>query len=205
MLLGAVFMGGVLALGALGVDAAEVYRWKEAGGAVVYADTLPPDKVRDGHAVLNAQGREVRQLPPELSPEEREALRREEAQREAQRREAQKQAERDAMLLKLYASEASILEARDARLAALDAQRKVLERQLDDQRARLALLEGREPGHAELPELKRRIEDGEQAVERLRQERLRTVEGFARDMERWRMLKSTSTSSNIAPRVRLSP
>ncbi|MEW6727746.1 MAG: DUF4124 domain-containing protein [Pseudomonadota bacterium] len=202
MLLGAVIMGGFLALGALGVDAAELYRWKEAGGAVVYADTLPPDKVRDGHAVLNPQGREVRLLAPEPTPEEREALRREEAQREALRREAQKQAERDAMLLKLYASETSILEARDARLAALDAQREVLERQLDDQRARLAMLEGREPGHAEIPELKRRIEEGGQAIERLQQERRRTVDAFAQDLARWRALKLVSCS---APRSRLSP
>ncbi|MDM7322895.1 MAG: DUF4124 domain-containing protein [Gammaproteobacteria bacterium] len=202
MLLSAVIMGGVLALAVSDVDAAELYRWKESGGAVVYADILPPDKVRDGHAVLNSQGREVRQLPPELSPEEREALRREEAQREALRREAQKQAERDAMLLKLYASETSILEARDARLAAQDAQCKVLERQLDDQRARLAMLEEREPGHAELPELKRRIEEGEQAIERLQQERQRTVEAFAQDLARWRALKRVSSS---APRSQLSP
>lgn len=202
MSLGVVIMGGVLALGVPGVHAAELYRWKEAGGAVVYSDTLPPDKVRDGHAVLNPQGREVCVLPPELTPEEREALRREEAQREALRREAQKQAERDAMLLKLYASESSILEARDARLAALDAQREVLEHQLSDQHARLVMLEGREPGHAEIPELKRRIEEGGRAIERLQQERRRTVDAFAQDLARWRALKSVSSS---APRSRLSP
>ncbi|MGK0674088.1 MAG: DUF4124 domain-containing protein [Halothiobacillaceae bacterium] len=202
MVPGMVIMGGVLALGALGVHAAELYRWKEAGGAVVYTDTLPPDKVRDEHAVLNPQGREVRALPPELTPEAREGLRREEVQREALRREAQKQAERDAMLLKLYASESSILEARDARLAALDAQRKALEHRLNDQHARLVMLEGHEPSHAEIPELKRRIEEGRQALERLRQERQRTEDTFTQDLERWRALKLVSGS---APRSRLSP
>jgi hypothetical protein len=205
MLLGAVIMGGYLALGSLGVQAAELYRWKEAGGAVVYADTLPPDKVREGHAVLDPKGREVRQIAPEPTPEEREALRREEAQREALRREAQEQARRDAALLKLYASESSILEARDARLAALDAQRTVLERQLDDQRTRLAMLEEREPGHAEIPWLKDRIEEGGKAIERLRQERQRTVDAFAQDLARWRVLKFASNGSSSAPRARLNP
>ncbi|MGC9008695.1 MAG: hypothetical protein ACP5IY_06460, partial [Halothiobacillaceae bacterium] len=179
-------------------QAAELYRWKEPGGAVVYADTLPPDKVRGGHAVLDLKGREVRQIAPELTPQEREALRREEDEREALRREAQKQAERDAMLFKLYASESSILEARDARLAALDAQREVLVRQLDDQRARLVMLEGSEPDHVEIPELRRRIEEGARGIERLRQERLRTVDTFALDLERWRALKAASADKASA-------
>lgn len=198
-------VGLALVWGAL--QAAELYRWQEGGsGAVVFSDRLPPEKVKDAHTVYNPQGREVRSLPPELTSEQREALRREQAMREQAEREARMQAERDAMLLKLYASEAAIHEAREARLAALDSQRAVLAHQLEDQRARLAVLGSHPADQIEAQELRRRIAEKEQALLRLQQERLRTVESFARDMERWRALKTaSSTTPPIAPRTRLNP
>lgn len=195
MLLGAVMIGSLLAR-AVGVPlhAGEYYRWQDDRGAVVYTDRLPPDRVREGHAVLDPHGRELRRLSPEPTPEERAAILRERAERE--------QAARDAMLLKLYSGEESILQARDARLAGLDAQREVIERQLVAQRERLAMLERQYPGHEEIAVLRRRIEEGERGIERLRQERLRMAESFALELERWRALKAASADE---ARARLSP
>lgn len=191
------WLGGVSSL-----QAGEYYRWQDDRGAVVYADRLPPDKAREGHTVLDPRGRELRRLSPEPSPEERAVMLRERALRADQERTEREQAARDAMLLKLYSGEASILEARDARLAGLDARSAVLARQLDDQRERLALLERQHPGHEEIPGLHQRIEEGKQGFDRLRQERLRVVESFAAELARWRVLKAASTD---AARSRLSP
>ncbi|MEW6693118.1 MAG: DUF4124 domain-containing protein [Pseudomonadota bacterium] len=203
MLLGAVMIGSLLAR-AVGVPlhAGEYYRWQDDRGAVVYTDRLPPDRVREGHAVLDPHGRELRRLSPEPTPEERAAILRERALRADQERAEREQAARDAMLLKLYSGEESILQARDARLAGLDAQREVIERQLVAQRERLAMLERQYPGHEEIAVLRRRIEEGERGIERLRQERLRMAESFALELERWRALKAASADD---ARARLSP
>lgn len=189
-MLHAIFMSGLLALGCPPLHAGEFYRWQDEQGKAVYADHLPPDKVHEGHAVLDAQGRELRRLPPEPTAQEREAMRREQARREQEAQAAREQQARDAMLLDLYASEASLIEVRDARLASLDAQREALEQQLADQRAWLEMLETRHPGHEDIPLVRQRITEGEKEIERLRLERERIVESFARDLQRFRALKA---------------
>jgi len=194
VMVGVVWFGGVSAL-----QAGEYYRWRDERGEAVYADRLPPDKVREGHTVLDSLGREVRRLAPEPTPEERAAILRERARRAEQERAEREQAARDAMLLKLYSSEAAILEACDARLASLDARREVIERQLADQRKRLAMLEQQHPRDEEIPDLRRRIEEGERGAERLRQERARMVESFALDLQRWRTLKAAPVGATRPP------
>jgi hypothetical protein len=203
MLLGAVMIGGLFAhaVGAP-LHADEYYRWQDERGVVVYTDRLPPDRVRNGHAVLDPQGRELRRLSPEPTPEERAAIQRERALRAEQERAERERAARDAMLLKLYSGEESILQARDARLAAIDAQQGVIERQLADQRARLAMLERDHPQSEEIPEQRRRIEEGVRALERLKQDRARVQEGFLRDLLRWRELMAASPR---AARPQLTP
>ncbi len=196
-MLGMGWFGGVTPL-----EAGEYYRWQDDRGAVVYSDRLPPEKVREGHAVLDPHGRELRRLSPEPAPEERAAILHEQALRAHQERAEREQAERDAMLLNLYSDEDSIRHARDARLAGLNARREVIERQLVDQRERLGMLERQYPGHEEIPALRLRIEQGERSIERLLEDIRRTAESFDADLERWRVLKSASRRS---PQARVSP
>ncbi|MEF3193687.1 MAG: DUF4124 domain-containing protein [Halothiobacillaceae bacterium] len=203
MLIGAVIMGlAMVQAVAAPKQSGEYYRWQDERGGVVYSDSLPPDKARAAHTVLDSQARKLRDLPPEATREERESLARERAQRAERESVERERAKRDALLLELYASEDSILQARDTRLASIDARSEVLTRQLQDQRERLAMLESQHPRHEEIPGLRLRIEATMQGVERLRQERQRTLDAFAADLERWRALKANGVK---APTSRLSP
>lgn len=203
VLFGAAVIAGCMVFGLSGaLLAGEYYRLQDERGGVVYTDRMPPEKVRDGHAVLDPHGREVRRLPAEATPAEREAMQREQMRRAEQERTARKQAEHDAMLLSLYASEASIREAREARVGGLQSRHEILGRQLAGQRERLGMLERQYPGHEEIPGLRLRIEQGERSIERLLKDLRRTAESFDADLERWRVLKSVPRRS---PQALLSP
>lgn len=200
MLRGVMMLIGVLGGNAL--SAAELYRWSDDRGGAVYADRLPPDKVREGHAVLDRQGRELRNLPPEASPEERaERAQKADVARERSQLEAEL-ARRDGTLRQLYASEAAILQARDARLEGLDAQRHVMTRQLVAHRDRLAMLEHAHPDDEEIPSLRKRIAEGDTVVADLLRERARVEMRYAADLDRWRQIRPVS---RIAPRTPLNP
>ena len=172
------------------VGAADVYRLNEERGGVYYTDRLPPERVREGHTVLDSEGREKKTLPPVGTPEEQKAERLRQAQRREQERLVREQAQRDMMLIKLYASEEAINTARDARLEGVDSQRAVLVNQMLTNRQRMDLLLREDPTSAEIPQLQRKMASDEGAVRNLLHERLAIEARFAADLERWRVLKS---------------
>ena len=97
----------LLAAGSL---AAEVYRYTDSrGGVVLDRQGVPPEQVAKGYAVLDEQGRVIREVPPAPSAEE---LRRRAA--------AQRQAEADAQLRRRYPSLADLDVACASQLRDLD-------------------------------------------------------------------------------------
>ena len=77
----AVLLGIFLSVGAVSAQAAEklFYRYVDASNKVVILDRLPPDVVPRGYDVIRADGSVVKSVAPQLTEEEREALRREKA------------------------------------------------------------------------------------------------------------------------------
>lgn len=194
-------LGGAVFLAPAG--AADVYRLNEERGGVHYTDRLPPERVREGHTVLDAEGREKKTLPPVGTPEEQEAERLRQEQRRERERLVREQIQRDMMLIKLYATEDAINTARDARLEGVDSQRAVLVNQMLTNRQRMDLLLREDPTSDEIPHLRRKMASDESAVRNLLQERLAIEARFAADLERWRTLKSGGgvggPRSNSAP------
>ena len=77
----AVLLGIFLSVGAVSAQAVEklFYRYVDASNKVVILDRLPPDVVPRGYDVIRADGSVVKSVAPQLTEEEREALRREKA------------------------------------------------------------------------------------------------------------------------------
>ncbi|MEW6766032.1 MAG: hypothetical protein AB1344_09650 [Pseudomonadota bacterium] len=169
---------------------AEVYRLDNGAH---YTDSLSPDRAREGYTVLDKEGREVRKVAPVIPPEQQEEARRRLAEQRERQRLEQQQAQRDHMLLKLYASEDAILAAREARLESLDSRHAVLSGQMVSARQRLELLERDDPQSVEIPHLRRRIASSQETVRALLGERQAETERFDADLERWRYLKQTGT------------
>ncbi|MEW6444581.1 MAG: hypothetical protein ACOZAQ_10865 [Pseudomonadota bacterium] len=193
-------MAGALALSvSMGLGAADVYRLE---GGSLYTDRLPPDRVKEGYTVLDKDGREIRRMPPALTPEELEAEKRRVLERREQQRLDQQQQQRDSALLKLYASEEAIVTARDSRLGGLDSQRAVMVSQMSTVRQRLELLERQDPSSAEIPVLRQRLAANEETVRLLLKERQSENERYNADLERWRYLKQTGKQTGAMPTTR---
>ena len=74
-----VLLGILLTVSAVSAQAVEklFYRYVDASNKVVILDRLPPDVVPRGYDVIRADGSVVKSVAPQLTEEEREALRRE--------------------------------------------------------------------------------------------------------------------------------
>lgn len=95
------------------------YRWRDSGGGLHYSDAIPPDAVRLGYDVLNADGMLVRHVNRELTPQERAAAAAQAAHAAAVKRAADNQALADRQLIAAYPTEAELREAQQAKLAQL--------------------------------------------------------------------------------------
>ncbi len=95
------------------------YRWHDAAGDLHYSDAIPPEAVRFGYDVLNADGMLVRHVNRELTSQERAAQAAQAAQTAALKRAADQQALADRQLIAAYPTEAELHEAQQAKLAQL--------------------------------------------------------------------------------------
>lgn len=95
------------------------YRWHDSAGGLHYSDAIPPDAVRFGYDVLNADGMLVRHVNRELTPQERAAAAAQTARTAAAKRAADSQALADRQLIAAYPTEAELREAQQAKLAQL--------------------------------------------------------------------------------------
>ena len=115
------------------------YRCKDAKGAVLYADSLPPGCLGNDIEVLSERGSTLRIIEGDRSRsarQEREAI---ELRAIKQREERQQW---DKMLIDTYLSVADIERLRDQRLEMLAAQFKVTQQSIENLRERQSRLEG---------------------------------------------------------------
>ena len=169
---------------AAGSAQAAMYRWVDANGRVHYTDTPPPTYQKSGGAELNKQGLVIKRTQSE-------AERRAEAERQAEQKRIQdvqqQQAQRDRALTQTYTTEAEIDLARDRalehhKLAIKGAQirAEVVNKNMADLRKRIAGVEqsGRKAGpglteplaqaQRESDELKRTVQQNEEAMQQVR-------------------------------------
>ncbi len=99
--------------------AANLYRYENDEGKIVYDDRVPPDIVHKGYTVLSEEGRVVRVVPPQLTPQERKVRDAELARQKAERRRLEDRRASDKELLRLYKSVGDVKRARDRKLEAL--------------------------------------------------------------------------------------
>lgn len=164
----------LLAAGSL---AAEVYRYTDSrGGVVLDRQGVPPEQVAKGYAVLDEQGRVIREVPPAPSAEE---LRR--------RAEAQRQAAADEQLRRRYPSLADLDVACASQLRDLDGFLAVTRDKLQLLRKRLRGVErqaaeqqrGGQPVPAPLLEQR----EGLQREQQLAKAELRRLQGLRQSTE----------------------
>jgi hypothetical protein len=181
---------------------AQVFRYVDDSGTIVWTTTLPPEYATRGYEVFDPSGRLIREVAPQLTAEELAARERE--LEEERRREALEQEafERDQRLLRLYSSVADVDRALERRLRAIDnaigttrgnierlrSQQRVLEAQAAE-----AERAGQPVGVETLRNLEiieRQIVERRDEIEAREAEKDRIREAFMADAERVRELYS---------------
>lgn len=142
--------------------AGKVYKWVDKDGNVHYSNTPPPEASQQERQVLDEHGNLTEVLRAPKTPEEIEAERQSQAERERERQLAEQQAAYDRMLLETYTSVRDMERDRDGRLAAIDAQIRVIGNAIGSLESQLASLE----------QQKKHIESGGRAVPEDLQKRL---------------------------------
>lgn len=130
-------------------EAGSVYKWVDKDGNVHYTNTPPPEASQQERTVMDERGNVTDTLAAPKTIEELEAERKLEVERLEAERLAKDQAAKDNMLLQTYTSAEEMELARDGRLAALEAQVKVVSGTISSLDAQLADLEGQAKGFSE--------------------------------------------------------
>lgn len=102
-----------------GAHGANLYRYENDDGKIVYGQHVPPEFVHQGYTVLSEEGRVVRVVPRELTPAERKVRDAELALIEAEEQRLEERLDDDKELLRLYKSPDDVARARDRKLRAL--------------------------------------------------------------------------------------
>ncbi|MFP4640480.1 MAG: DUF4124 domain-containing protein [Guyparkeria sp.] len=163
---------------------AATYRWVDADGQLQFSDTLPSAAAANGYKVIDSgTGQVIREVAPRKTDEEKA---REEAQRQAEedaRLAEDAERKHNQVLMALYSSVEDIEQARDSRLARLDARI----RQLESSTARMEEKARNSPNDGsyarDLKNLKASLEDA-------RSERNEVEQRFEQDIQRFRDLKA---------------
>lgn len=148
----------LLVTGSAVAEAGKVYKWVDKDGNTHYTNTPPPEASQQERTVLDEHGNVTDTLSAPKTAEEIEAERQKIAEQAETDRLAKEQAAKDNMLLQTYSTAEEMEMARDGRLAALEAQVKVvsgtissLETQLAEQERQAATVrDGGKPVPAHL-------------------------------------------------------
>ena len=174
-----------------------LFRYRNDQGVPVISSTIPPKFVRRGYDIITFDGRVLKTVPPELSPEQRAKL------LEQQQEEARLKAW-DQDLLRRYSHPDDIEAAKQRRLAqnqnAIGIVQRTIEK-IDSDIVRyqgLAAADERE-GRAvngdtleKIAQLKQDRVDAEQEIAKLEQENQLIIEKFDKDIARFKEIKPSA-------------
>lgn len=195
-----VLLASIVAASALAAGSVR-YKWRDAEGNLHYTDSLPADAGVRGYEVINAQGIVVKRVEPAKTPEQRrdekiaaEAARAEKNAAERQQREDQQLLAANPTEKDLIETQRQQLEMIDLQLTSMHSSLESLERSLTDLLGRAATLERSDrPVPAKLAgqigDVRKQIESQHASIDRSKAEREATLESFARELDRYRVLR----------------
>ncbi len=172
------------------------YRFKDETGHLVIRDSLPPKYVKQGYDIIRADGALVKRVPPELTPEEIEALKSKEQLKQQQMDREQA----DKRLLTIFSGPEDAERARDRKIEALNVLISVnkgniarLQAEYDKTQNQAAEKErnGQEvPKHFidHMESLTKQIKKLEEDIATKEQEKIEVRAEYGRDIERLRQL-----------------
>lgn len=195
----------LIALLAVPVAQAKLYKWTDAQGRVHYSDKVPPEAVKQEREVKSKSGITVDKVDAAKSREQLEAERAAKAAEEERRRREEevrrKQEAADRTLLLTFSNANEIVRARDDRVAAIDGQIGLtkdrlakLDDQLQKARKRAADVErsGRgkpEEAYKRVTDLERQVDEYKTFVAKREAERAEVISKFNADLARYKELK----------------
>jgi len=191
------------------LHAAELYRMTDENGKVIYTDQVPPSQAKKGYGVLDSEGREKKQVAPEVSAEVRSEQERQRVAQEAAKRAEEEQIRRENLLLQLYGSEDAIKEARESMLQTTDGKRNIHMLNVSSMQARIDVLLDKaaqgKPQSKELVELKKSLAAEKIAIQEVNAEKDAVNAHFDKIQARWRIAKARHESLNpkVAPKAPL--
>ncbi|MDY6942788.1 MAG: DUF4124 domain-containing protein [Pseudomonadota bacterium] len=177
--------------------AGKMYKWVDANGNVHYGDRVPPENAEHRRSEINKHGRTVQVFEAKTQQSEAEL-----AEQERVEAAAAERARKDAILLRTYASEAEIVDARQTRLRDLQVlvdyaqqQRAQILQKLADQKAQAVQYSQKDrdiPAYLEASMGKNRseLEATERYIATRKAEMKTNSERFGADLQRFRELQS---------------
>jgi len=187
---------------------AKLYKWTDENGKVHYSDKVPPQHSKHKRDELNEQGITVKKIEAAKTAEQ---LKKEEEQAkilEEQRRKEEKQATLDQILLNSYLSEEGLINARDAKIVAIDNIILASNNTLKNQEQRLMELRKSAANHERsgksVPEaIHKQIKNTQNQIQRTHDyiagkqaEQETTRKKYEKDIQRYRELKGNNLNNN---------
>ncbi|USF87240.1 DUF4124 domain-containing protein [Candidatus Endoriftia persephone] len=189
-------------------SAGRLYKWTDEEGRIHYADSIPPEYVKQEHSKLDERGIVVDRIDAAKTKQQLqlEAIQRRLQQEQQALIDQQKAADR--VLLRTFRSEDDIIMARDGQLRAVDL--TILMTQTNIKRIKNSLLEmqqnaaalelsGETPSPDYLAQIDRKrqaLKAAYQSIVKREQDKNRIRTAFARDQARFRELKHLSASQS---------
>jgi hypothetical protein len=193
-------------------QAGKLYKWVDENGQTRYGDRIPPQYAKKRNETLNNQGivvetKAAAKTPEQLAEEKRLAVLKAE-----QERERQEQAREDRILLDTFTNEDEMILTRDGKIEAIEAVIRITEGRIHKTKQRLSALNGRAADleragkpvpdqlKADMAEARGQIQHNLDYIENRKREQQKIREKFARDIQRFRELKSDGEKTNAARR-----
>jgi hypothetical protein len=183
--------------------ASGIKKWVDEDGVVHYGTSVPPQYSQKGHTKLNQRGIEVGRVERAKTEAELEQERELARLRAEQQKLEQEQRARDRVLMTLFHSEDDIMMVRDGKLAQVDAQIKIKQKQLGRLKDRLRKLQGKAAAaersgrklnkkqEENLAATKQQLESGYSYLLDKEGDKQRITNRYARDLGRFRQLQRT--------------
>lgn len=177
------------------------YKWTDGEGNLHYTDALPPEAVRYGYEIVNAQGVVIKHVDRPKTAEERAAAKAEIAKAQAAKDSAEARVRNDKQLLAAYPTEDDLKRAQRQQSDMMDQNLNSARISLQSQEKSLAEL----LGHAaeldangkpvpttlakKIGDMRKQVEDQRTYIARKQKERDDTVAHFDDDLAHYRNLK----------------
>jgi len=183
-------------------DAHNRYKWRDAEGNLHYTDALPPEAVKYGYEVVNAQGIVIKRVDRAKTAEERVAAKAEIAKAQAAKEAAETRARSDQQMLAAFPTEDDLKRAQHQQSEMLEQNLTSARISLQSQEKSLAELLGHaaelESSGKPVPTnlanrigaLRKQVEDQRAYIARKETERTDTVTRFDDELAHYRDLKS---------------